>query len=655
MFYEQQIEAAQSILSAYGALALFYAVLVSLTQAGKTGTYHKLIRDMFADGKIQRAYIVCGSSETELRNQAIEDAITYNADLVDKGKLKVIFHQDFKKTVMNTVNALIVIDESHLDQTQGQQLHQFLFRHGITLDGEPTSLLKSNTYILSVDATPYSELAALTHKETTFKKHVQLLKPGLNYYGLADYERDNLIRPAFDILDCQDIFADLIGERGNKWSLVRIPPSKRGEQEKSAIRSICERRGYTMLTYTSEATSVAITRKEQLAFQKKGISIPCLEDAPEKPTVVVISGRLRAGKVVPKMHIHFVWEGAEKSRTDALVQGLPGRMCGYAFGESKPFIFVPIPSLERHSGKCVPQSELERHLSMPFTIPRNATNLKKGHISSKPGFGKTQSVPLRLTIDTDDDEWLPETAQDISDSQLGQRAKQLLIENKRLIEENQNYSNEQKAEILSFLHSAFPHVRRSNQKKYYESLLQAHQSNTHPGEHISDFPEMTFVFWHREYTDLPGSNPNHIYVVFYTNATAGEKTLEVSHLKSRIPQTNGKSVFSINTKDIPRDFVASGIITIPTSLVQTPEDMEKTLREYIQIWSHADRVDVSACIQSDKDRFTLKKKAFHYKSKDKNDVKTLCQRLATEFGIHMKVSFARSGDETFNVKEIKWD
>jgi hypothetical protein len=655
MFYQEQIEAAQAILSAYSTLALFYAVLVSLTQAGKTGTFHKLIRDMFTEGKIQRAYILCGSSETELRSQAMEDAIEHNRALVESGKLKVIFHQDFKKEVMNTCNALIVVDESHLDQTQGQQLHQFLFRHGITMDGDPASLVKNNTYILSVDATPYSELAALTHKETAHKKHVQLLKPGVNYYGLADYDRDSFILPTYDILENKLIFGDLIGERGNKWSLVRLPPSTRGTEEKKAIEAICEARGYKVVSYTSDDTSIAITRKEQQNLQKKGVHVPCLEDAPDVPTVVIIAGRLRAGKVVPKKHIHFIWEGAEKSKTDALVQGLPGRMCGYEFGDVKPYIFVPITSLERKANKTVAESEVERHLKMPFTVPRNGTNLKKSVLANKAGMGKTMCVPLRLTIDTDDDEWLPETANDITDSELASRARDLLIENEHLIQTNDRYSGEQKREILGFLHSARPHVRRSNQRKYYESLLKAYDSLTCPSEHISDFPEMTFIFWHREYTDIPGSNPNHIYVIFYTDAKSGDKELLNANIKSRIPETNGKSIFSVNTKDVPRPFVAGGVVTIPTSLVQTPSDLKKTLHEYIQMWANAERVDVSSRIQSDKDRFALKKKAFNFKSTQKNDVKVICNELGALFGIKVKVSYVRGGDDIFNIKEISWE
>ena len=96
-------------------------------------------------------------------------------------------------------------------------------------------------------------------------------------------------------------------------------------------------------------------------------------------------------------------------------------------------------------------------------------------------------------------------------------------------------------------------------------------------------------------------------------------------------------------------------MTIPTSLVQTPSDLKKTLHEYIQMWANAERVDVSSRIQSDKDRFALRKKAFNFESPQKNDVKVICNELGALFGIKVKVSYVRGGDDIFNIKEISWE
>jgi hypothetical protein len=121
-----------------------------------------------------------------------------------------------------------------------------------------------------------------------------------------------------------------------------------------------------VLLYTGEQTQIAVTRAEQKRFARSGRKIGCLEDAPLVTTVVIVRGRLRAGKVVPKTHVGFVWEGANKSKTDVLVQGLVGRMCGYVFGEKKPTLYVPVTAL-------IPD-ELGQVLC--GELPKTATNLR---------------------------------------------------------------------------------------------------------------------------------------------------------------------------------------------------------------------------------------------------------------------------------------
>ena len=130
MPYSEQISAATSIRTVFLKKELRYAMLIARCQAGKTGAFQELIRLMLANGDINRAYILCGSSETELRDQAREDTEKANPVAYARGDVKVLFRQDFKGADMDITRALIVVDESHLDQTQNQELDQFLARHG---------------------------------------------------------------------------------------------------------------------------------------------------------------------------------------------------------------------------------------------------------------------------------------------------------------------------------------------------------------------------------------------------------------------------------------------------------------------------------------------------------------------------------------------
>lgn len=339
------------------------ALLSALCQSGKTGTFQSLIQQMLVAGDVTHAYILCGSSETELKRQAVEDTLTFNS--AHKDAIQVIFHQDFAHAELDITDALIIVDESHMVQTKGQKLHLFLAKYGISLDGNPAALTEHNAYLLSVDATPYSELAALQTGETPYVKYVEQLTPGEGYYGLLDYEKDGALLPTFSIAKHPERFDELLLSVPNKYVLLRMNRSKANKENEETLRRICRARGFPVLLYTGEETQITVTRAEQKRFRRGGRKLTCLEDAPATTTVVIVRGRLRAGKVVPKAHVGFVWEGAAKSKTDALVQGLVGRMCGYKFGEQKPTLYVPATAL-------VPD---ELGLVLSGDLPKTATNM----------------------------------------------------------------------------------------------------------------------------------------------------------------------------------------------------------------------------------------------------------------------------------------
>ena len=340
------------------------ALLSAKCQSGKTGTFQSLIKTMLDAGDVTHAYIICGSAETELKKQAVSDTLNSNEEY--KHCIEVIFHQDFKHTVLDITRALIIVDESHMVQTKGQQLHLFLAKYGVFLDGNPAALKMKNAYLLSVDATPYSEIAALREEETPFVKHVEMLTAGTGYYGLADYKKDGALLPTFSISKHPERFEEILLGVERKYVLLRMNRSKANKENETVLRRICHARGFDVLLYTGEKTQITVTRAEQKRFARAGYKLPCLEDAPSVTTVVIVRGRLRAGKVVPKTHVGFVWEGASKSKTDALVQGLVGRMCGYAFGDKKPALYVPATAL-------IPD---ELGLVLEGDLPKTATNLR---------------------------------------------------------------------------------------------------------------------------------------------------------------------------------------------------------------------------------------------------------------------------------------
>jgi hypothetical protein len=391
LFKPTQLAAASSILRTFSAGDVHYALLCAEMQSGKTGSFQCLASKALAEELVDRVYIVCGSAERVLRDQAHADSRHYNAAAYATGTLKVLFRQDFARTAINTHRTLLIVDESHLDSSYGQQMQQFLHRHGLNLAGTSAAMRANKTYICSVSATPYAERAKIADG-TALPKHVEVLQPGPGYFGLSHYKAAGLLRPSFDIAERGAEFQELLRAAGPKWILFRALDPK----TVAAVTPLCAAAGVPVMEFTSKRQDI-------------GANMERLETPPPVTTLVILKGKCRVGKVVPKQHIAFVWEDSENPNTDTLVQALPGRMCGYAdaFGAEKPLLFVPAHNLdERHSALTLDEgsdgnhvSELDRHAACATgkaAIPLHGNNLIG---SSPPKVFKTltyQCPPMKL-------------------------------------------------------------------------------------------------------------------------------------------------------------------------------------------------------------------------------------------------------------------
>lgn len=329
-----------------------YVMLLAQMQSGKTGTFQTVARKMLEEKLVDRVIIISGSNEIELLNQARADTQRYNPD--DK-RIKVIFRQHFDATIpFELKRTLIIVEESHLDQSNGQQMDKFLKRMGLSLNGE---LPTPSTYILSVSATPFSEFSSLTYNKSGPKKIVKL-EPAASYRGVEYFLKNECIHATFDFMSRR--FAEIVLSFGNKYNIVRA----QDYQQRMIARSMS---GLCDIKYFTQ--------------DKKTIAISDLETAPTRPTILFVNGLLRCGKVVPKKNIGFVWESSEAPDADTSLQGLLGRMCGYyAESDASPHIFVSPVLLEKKlvGGKMM--NELERFVEFmnsphPEIMPTTGKNL----------------------------------------------------------------------------------------------------------------------------------------------------------------------------------------------------------------------------------------------------------------------------------------
>jgi hypothetical protein len=381
--YENQKQAAEEIL--YNYKSIRSGLLRANEQSGKTGTYHYLIHLMFDQHLIDRVYVLCGSHDTELRAQCIKDREWHNNSR--REKIYVVFRQNFKNVPLNTNRALIIVDESHLVEGIDQSLSTYLATYHLTMAGQTPIMDRNSTYMLSVDATPYAEESAMM-ESTLFKKFKVTLKDGVDYFGVKEYYDAGLIHPTFDIASYRgkNSFTYLLQSYPRKYILIRIQ-EKRNKCvkwiKKWAQLTDCDIRYYTS-KFTKQTKQICITRDEaNTHFTDCYKNIPCLEDAPEKTTIVFIDGRLRCGKRVPKKHVGFIWEASKTAKTDVIRQSLLGRMsgyigrsvcndvctcegvCVYKVPETKPLIFIPGYLLKPAVHKVVPFCDLERTWQNP--------------------------------------------------------------------------------------------------------------------------------------------------------------------------------------------------------------------------------------------------------------------------------------------------
>ena len=578
--YKNQEHAALQILQQYsGPLRygpLRYGLLRANEQSGKTGTYHYLIRLMLEQNLIERAYILCGSHDIELLSQCNKDVDEWH-----KSKVEVVFRQHFNKVRMTTTKTLIIVDESHLVEGVNQSLSRFIRDHGLTMAGTNEKMIRDNTYILSVDATPYAEESAIATNQCLPKFKITLAD-GDGYFGVKEYLESGLVRPTFELNNHRgrNTFTLLLQKYNQKYILVRIQ-EKRNKSLKW-IKQYAELAGCDIKSFTSHfmnnKSQICITKDEaRKHFEKYGKVIPCLEEEPEKTTIVFIDGRLRCGKRAPKKHIGFVWEASKSANTDVIRQSLLGRMCGYIGNDlcecmcecvcvykvpdEKPLIFVPGRILQpQNDKKVIPLSDLERTIwKNPYNetllTPRFANNLIPGriqNITKRNGIIVTPCVPILFKLD--------EYSFDDSTKEgicriKGNCLTKLISMKKKLVLDNPNLTQGQKDEISNALGDELEDIideRKCHYRAYkgtqsqnaHKCHVEAYSNNSASKEHISDSPFLTFCVVHSGYQPLEGFRciPGEVYAIFYTKAEGDARYI---NFESRISTVNNKTHFTI--------------------------------------------------------------------------------------------------------------
>ena len=242
-------------------------------QSGKTGTFLFVSFEMLIKKMVDNVIIFSGNRQTGLKKQTEDsvkkfvgmfrrhlrndadfrllseeernDKLDELDEIVEKNKIKVVWGSDLKKQKDPKKHTLFIFEESHFAQNEGMQVNKFLTKMGISATGEE-GLEKSGNYVLSVSATPISELSDLVYDSQT--KGLVYLKPGPTYFGLsAMRETGNIfsynvsewkqqLESAIDLVDHRQLLCV-----GFQYALMRL--TKKSSKKTGAGGDMRRRRG----------------------------------------------------------------------------------------------------------------------------------------------------------------------------------------------------------------------------------------------------------------------------------------------------------------------------------------------------------------------------------------------------------------------------
>lgn len=393
-FYDNQIKTANKLIRRIKKHS--YVMLVGQMQCGKTGVYLNTALRCIKTGVFDKVIIICGSRDTSLRTQLkkdIEEAIksyhtkqTGDTSILDikksdkaKDCITLSWSQDLKNLPPISDNTLVIHDESHFAQSKDNKPYtDFYKRNNLekSLYGDMTELIARNIKIISVSATPFSELVAnssLIENGEIKKKEVLFIEPPEDYRGVPYLLKNNKIK--FDSQRIDSEKADIYnvireGKYHNKYIIVRTHLAKRHE---ALMRNI--------------AYSCNCDYKQVFSVDKDTDPYDFLDIEPFMNTVVHICGKARMGQVLYKQHVGMVYEQSSNPNIDTTLQGLLGRMCGM-YDTEAPDIYVSY-KIKQQIIQWVMAIEKKDYTLLQNI--RKATNVTSTGITFKSNFAKSLS------------------------------------------------------------------------------------------------------------------------------------------------------------------------------------------------------------------------------------------------------------------------
>jgi hypothetical protein len=329
--YDNQFIVAKEIMNKFYDNEVKWIILQAQTQCGKTGVVRQLADYINNDDIIHQMNIIdknnffciMGMNDNELKQQTIDrmpegTVVLHNSDI--RCLLKKYSHDD--KHAIQLIyrmknRSLITIDESHYAQNKNSIIHKLFQLLDVSPDGDLTD--NNNIHIVSISATSMSESA----NNSKFKQSV-LLHPGIGYYGINDIFQNNKIHQSND-LNMPDILSGLIDliiqkcEIDNYYFIIRLTGMRvKQHKVRTSIQRECviKHIDINIIDYSMITSDTIMSINDIIGI------------IPNKPTIIYIKNRLRAGVSLITDHIAIMYD-SHASNCDVVGQSLLGRICGY--------------------------------------------------------------------------------------------------------------------------------------------------------------------------------------------------------------------------------------------------------------------------------------------------------------------------------------
>lgn len=379
-FYGEHYDAVKAIISVFADLHKNHVILHAPTQSGKTTVMSMLynvvsesfMRDILG---IKRVIYMTGDNQIALSDQNMERFCNHChftdfpirlsgkvnckaedfSDTEDKWLKKnripfiMIKNQDcrkFKGILGSLNNTLIMLDESHYGTKEiNSQVNKLLQNFGKDFSGDPKKLVKHNTYILSVSATPYNEeYADKVNNGENLLKGIVYYKVGKGYIGFSDLYNRGMVEGKKNNTDITDIdkFKEFLKSQREKMDAIYNETKKRcaiimrmqgtktvltehGEKGLSKITdeygfklNVLESKGIKNIDYDGAYKQIEYSQFEggenALIVVKQGFSYGISIPDDIKPLIATI---------------YDYRPSFANTTTDSTEQGLLGRMTGY--------------------------------------------------------------------------------------------------------------------------------------------------------------------------------------------------------------------------------------------------------------------------------------------------------------------------------------